>query len=439
MIGHRRRCQAAVTGLCPEDDDGRWRSRSRVCRGSPAPGGPPRLKQRLDTADDKGVRGDGIGLSVTGRPARLLVAAVVLLAGVLLATALPAALPTGAYFASTASSAGSTFATPAMFSRPRFIEAHDLRDASSGTEVASLDAYADDDGLSAATSKGWPTAYDNNRYMEVRFPNSLPNGFPIENARLEMSFSATASNDEFCTYLDFFKVSTGADDGRSGPVCAFGGFTFTLGLGGNDATTGWFNDAGIRLVGKTRTAGNTATFEQITLRGDLVVNGTRTPIVQHVAHRDERQDGVPTNVSYHVAKEDDRMYTSASGWPTTATTTRYLSATVPWVGHARLPTNATVTNVRLLHTWRPSGPSSACYYVRIRTSAGAGLAQSDAANPRCLAAGSALTQDVLDLGPSVAAAANSTALRVEFIYRSGDGATRTVHDHIALQMTYGVS
>jgi len=289
--------------------------------------------------------------------ARLLV--VVTALAVALALAVGA---TYAAFSSSASTPSSSFGAKRIFPANRSLAAQDLRDASSGSEANKSDpvSFAGD---SLTTVSGGNVASGSNAYFEFTLGSPRPAGLSVSGATFKFSLASNGGvgSGNGCFWFD---VRSGASViGTHGSYASSIGCSTTTTLKEFDTsipevtTTDQMNGLVIRAY-----AWDTGGKK---VKVDLAIVTGSTPFVGFTSYERQVVDSSGSlTTPWSLASVDATIFTSASNWPVTAATTKYLKLTFD----PGVPTGAVISSATLAFVYKASAATSGaglCYYVDV--------------------------------------------------------------------------
>jgi hypothetical protein len=290
--------------------------------------------------------------------ARLVLAIVVLLAAAL-------ALAVGATYAAFSSSAAnpsSSFGTKRIFPATHSLAAQDLRDASSGTEANKSDpvSFAGDT-LTTVSSGNMATG--SNAYLEFTLGSQLPAGLSVSSVTFKFSLASNggAGAGNGCFWFDV--RSGGSVIGTHGSYASSIGCSTTTTLKEYDTslpevtTTDQLNGLVIRAYAWD-TGGKKVKVDLATVTGSTSY-GTFTSYERQVVD----SSGALTT-PWMLSSVDATIFTSASNWPATAATTKYVKLTFD----PGVPTGAVISSATLTFVYKASAATSGaglCYYVDV--------------------------------------------------------------------------
>jgi hypothetical protein len=315
--------------------------------------------------------------------------------------------------------------------------AWDISDASSGTasNQSSTSAFLND-GRSAA-SGAFATSFNASRYLEVKYNSPLRSGVGISGANFNFNYAATQAGDQVCFYFEVRRVSTGTVIGTHGsaasPVDCQTGTAFKLSTTAlpEVTSTAIANDLAVRVFARSSGARP--------LNVDLAtVSGTVAPSQAFTlfdATDIDASSGTPTSLPWSLyAAGDGAMYTSAAGWATAFSGSRFLKLAFP----SYVPTGATGVSATLKHAFRSEkSGATTCYYVEAYNGNTLIGTHFSAASPSCNATTSFVT-DTIAL-PEVDTVAEANNLSIRIYARNSAAAAgqrRSQHDLAELQVTY---
>ena len=318
---------------------------------------------------------------------------------------------------SLASGGPQTFVTKRIFPGPRSLAAQDVRDASSGAETNKSDAFSYADGLTTPTSTA--IASGTNLYVDYAMNSSRPGGLsvssPAFNFRLASAGGAQAGNACF-----WFQVRSGGSvigthgsyAGAAG--CSAGTTQTTISTAIAEVTsTDHVNGLVVRVYPwETGTKTKVVNVDLATVTGS-------TPYGAFTAYENQWVDdtsGTPATAPWFAAAVDGTIYTDATNWPATSSTTKYLKLTFD----PSVPTGSVVTAVSLKNVWHASAAvtngGSLCYYLETFNGTTSIATHGSAASPQaCASSGTVFSTDTIPL-PEVNDATKANNLVIKLYY-----------------------
>lgn len=283
------------------------------------------------------------------------------------------------------------------------------------------------------TSGRFASGFSTKRFLELTLPSSLAEGVAATNATFEITF-ATAGGGTACVYVEARRASTGALVGTLGsatsPLACRSSSSQQLtsvpvpGVAG----TTLVNDLRFRVYARSTTSRSIA-LDRVALTGSAFGPFELTPI-----SRVDASSGTPSApATWALTTTDGSGLTSSSSWPSSFSPSRSLRATLPTV----VPPGAVVTGATLRHTYASVSSGTTCYWVSIRTAAGAQLAtRGSPSAPLSCNASTAMATDTVLL-PELTNGSDANGLVVElFVRQSSSGKSR--HDQLMLELTYSL-
>ena len=350
---------------------------------------------------------------------------------------LPAGTAAGSHVVYAIGSAGDVASAPlTVGGTPTSVTtaAYDLSDASSGTpsNVSDPLAFAGDGRLH--TTAGSPKTFDATRYRELDFNAPVASGAGVSAASFDLRI--TGSGNAACFYFEVRRASTGAVLATHGspasPVgCSSGSGTSATSTPLPSVTTAAVaNDLRIRIF-DTNAKG---TANSIDLAAATVTTGDGT-VTLHQRRMSETLQTATTTPWSLVAGGDSSVLTSAAGWATSFSETRYLQLSFP----AYVPGTATAVSASLDVAYRGvTSGTTACQFVEVYAGATKIGSHGDANVPQSCNATTAFVTDTIAL-PEVTTPSQANTLRVRVHMRSSGSSTarrRTEVDLGALKVTY---
>ena len=342
----------------------------------------------------------------------------VLVAFVLAVVTTPfAASPVWAAFTSTTTTASSSMAAKRIFTGTRTVVAHNLFDATNGTDNS--DPIAASDTLKDATGN-WSTAFSATRFLEYDLDGPQPAGLTPTAVTFDFGYAdaKNSTSDQACYYFEVRRISTGALVNTYGssaaPIGCAATNTFVTdhtSILGDVGSTDIANDLRIRVYFKTNNGASWVDLATVT------VTTASTSIVEYAERVNDQSTGTAIDKSWKVAYVDSLNYQSKGNWPTTYATTKYVSYTFP----ASLPSGATINSVTLTNSYRPVAATTLCYYFEVYN--GATLLASHGSSSSDVSCNSSITTFVTDSIslPEVNTVALANAVTVKMYMRSNPG------------------
>jgi predicted ribosomally synthesized peptide with SipW-like signal peptide len=269
---------------------------------------------------------------------------------------------TYAAFNSTTANGSNSFGAKRIFPRNWSLAAMDLRDASSGAEANKSDplSYGGD---SLTTSSSGNVASGSNAYFEFTLGSQLPGGLSVSSVTFKFSLASAggAGSGNGCFWFDV--RSGGSVIGTHGSYASAVGCSTTTTLKEFDTTlsevttTDQMNGLVIRAYAWD-TGGKKVKVDLATVTGSTSY-GTFTSYERQVVD----SSGALTT-PWKLASVDATVFTSASAWPTSAATTKYLKLTFD----PGVPTGAVISSATLTFVYKASAATSGaglCYYVDV--------------------------------------------------------------------------
>ena len=331
-----------------------------------------------------------------------------------------AAGPVWAAFSSTTTTASSSMTANRVFTGTRTVVAHNVHDASSGTDTDNSDPVYASDALKDITGS-WNNAFSATRYLEFDFDGPQPAGLTPTAVTFDFGFADSKGGgaDTACYYFEVRRISTGAllnTYGSSGaPVNCNTASSFVVdhtSILSSVGSTDIANDLRIRVY--MYESAKVASWVDL---ATVTVTTASTSITEYAERFIDQSTGTASDQSWKVAYADSYNLQSKSNWPTAYATTKYLSYTFP----ASLPTGATINSVTLTHAYRPQAASTLCYYFEVYNGttllASHGSATSDVS---CNTSSTTFVTDSVPL-PEVNTVALANAVTVKFYMKTSPG------------------
>jgi hypothetical protein len=311
--------------------------------------------------------------------------------------------------------------------------AWDLRDSSAGGSAVNVSdpiAFASD-GRTLATSTP-PTSFSTSRYLEMDANGPLPTNASPTSATFNMRFAAGAGTSTACFYFDLRRASTNAvlatHGSAANPVGCVTGTTqttFSTALP-EVSSTAIANDLRVRVYVR-RSGGGAPVLDQAAVS---VVSSQGAFALYDEVFTD-RLSGGATDGTWPLVASGDPTYISASSWPTTFSSNRYLQLTFP----AYVPGGATVSGGSFLHRFRRSGGGgSACWYLQVLQGTTVIGTHGSAASPISCTSGGSYSTDTVSL-PEINSPARANGAVLRIYVRSSRGRS-TEHDQANLTINY---
>ena len=331
-----------------------------------------------------------------------------------------AASPVWAAFSATTTTASSSMTAKRVFTGTRTVVAHNLHDASNGTDTDSSDPVYASDTLKDTTGN-WNNNFGATRYLEFDFDGPQPAGLTPTAVTFDFGFadSKAAAGDQACYYFEVRRISTGAlvntYGSSSSPVnCAATNTVVTdhTSILGDVGSTDIANDLRIRVY-MSQGSKSAALIDLAT----VTVTTASTSITEYAEGYIDQSTGTATDNSWKVAYADANNYQSKSNWPTAYATTKYVSYTFP----SSLPSGATINSVTLTHAYRPQAAATLCYYFEVYS--GATLLASHgstSSNVSCNTSSTTFVTDAIPL-PEVNTVALANAVTVKIYMKTSPG------------------
>lgn len=312
------------------------------------------------------------------------------------------------------------------------ISAWDIRDSSSGTEVNATDPYSYPDGL-IATPKGWTNNFSSSIYLQWDYNAPLPTGLAVTGATFNFRFIPNSGGQTGCYYFEVRRASTNAllatHGSTSSPVACHTGTTYTTFSTSlpSVTTTDIANDLRIRLFAKEDNS-KPLKIDLATVTVSIA-QGSYT-LFQRVLY-DQVEFG--TTTPWSLSAVDGSFFLPASSFPTSFSSTRYLS----FGFEPSVPSTATISSAGLSVTYQSatSGPTS-CFYYEAYSSGGSllGTHGSAGAPASCHTGSSSWTTYTGSL-PEINTPAAANGVRVK-MYITSSGSNKPRLDQVKLDLSY---
>jgi hypothetical protein len=269
---------------------------------------------------------------------------------------------TYAAFSSSTTNPSSSFGAKRIFPANRSLAAQDLRDASSGAEANKFDPFSfAADSLTTASSGN--VASGSNAYFEFTLGSQLPAGLSVSAVTFKFSLASNGGvgSGNGCFWFDV--RSGGSVIGTHGSYASSIGCSTTTTLKEFDTsipevtTTDQMNGLVIRAYAWD-TGGKKVKVDLATVTGS-------TSYVSFTSYERQVVDSSGSlTTPWSPASVDATIFTSASNWPATAATTKYLKLTFD----PGVPTGAVISTAALTFVYKASAGTSGaglCYYVDV--------------------------------------------------------------------------
>jgi len=349
---------------------------------------------------------------------------------------IPAGTSNGAHTVYAVGSGGSDVANAAITVAVPYTattSAWDLRDASSGTESNQSAQTAFTDAITLSTGN-WATAFSNTRYIEFNTNAPLPAGFAVSGANFNFRYAGAQSGDTVCYWFEVRRVSTGLPIGSHGSTatpldCTTGTTQKTVSTPLSEiTTTDVANDTRVRVYGRS-SGSRPIAIDMAT------VSGTQqsTAFTLYPASHTDRSTGTASTTLWSIAAIDSAFDTTAAGWATAFSSTRYLKVTFP----RYVPASATVSGATFTGSYRPTAAShTACWYFEVYSGTSLLGTHGSTTTPYSCNSTTTFRTEAVPL-PEIDAPAEANGAIVKMYFNvSSNGTKTTDHDVAQLAINY---
>jgi hypothetical protein len=315
--------------------------------------------------------------------------------------------------------------------------AWNIRDASIGSEQDKTDPFAAAGDSRFQGSGNFGSSFDTNRYYQFDFNSPLASGVSTSSVSFNVSLAAGASNDTACFYFDVRRASTGAVIGTHGDAtntigCVAGTAQQSFSTALSEVTNSTIaNDLRIRMYVKTVRAGTIA-FDKANITGSTAADTFTLYEMQYVGN--SAGSANPLVVPWGPAFEGDGslwFYGSATAWPTTFSSSKYLKLTFP----NYVPSSASsVSAVTFENSYRGNSSVNTCYYIEVYSGATLIGTHGSSSSPISCNATASYVKDTISL-PEVNTVARANGVVIKMYLRT-DTAAQSFHDLFRLNLSY---
>jgi hypothetical protein len=334
------------------------------------------------------------------------------------------------------SAAGNTVTAGRIFSAARTATAWTVNDASSGSASVQNDvlSYAGD--ARTKTTGAWAATFATTRYFELTFQPVLAAGVAISGATFNLDFVRGGANGTVCFYFDVRTASSStvlATYGSAGTPVACNA---TAALSSVSTpipivtTTASANDLAVRVYMTNSGTTKTVIIDRTTVSGTTPYQSFTLYEKQYV----DASTGTAATTAWAFSTNDATTYTSASNWPVSFASTKFLSFTFP----AYLPAGATVSAASMTRMYHTVGASDTiCWYMEVFNGASLIGTHGSTGTPiSCSSSNSIFVTDTVPLAEvNSAAIANNTVVK---LYNKSSGTNKSVDTLILLSVTWSM-
>jgi hypothetical protein len=347
---------------------------------------------------------------------------------------LPAGTAIGAHTIFAVGSAGDVASALVTVLTPQTLTttAWDLRDASAGgAEANASDPFAFASDGRTVTTTAAPLNFTATRYLQVNQNAALPSNATPTSASFDFRYAAPGVLNSACFYFDVRRASTNAvlatHGSSASPIaCSSSTSQQTFSTALPEVTSAAIaNDLRVRVYIRDSLLGSTS-VDQATVSVNTSL-GSYTLYDQSVT---DAVNGGTTDRTWPLAASGGTVYTSASGWATAFSATRYLKLTFP----TYVPSGSTITGTSFVHRFRRVGTGTVCWYFEVLQGSTVIGTHGSAAAPISCSSGAAYTADTVSLPEiNTPARANGAVLKLYLRSSSSQGSE---HDQATLTVNY---
>jgi hypothetical protein len=350
---------------------------------------------------------------------------------------IPAGTSNGAHTVYAIGDQGDTASATITVAVPINAYTWNVADASSGPEATANESGAfANDGVTQ-TSDDFPSSFSTSRYLQFELNSPLQPGLSVSGASFNFDFASSkpGNGNRVCFYFDVRRISTGSviatHGSSSSPVSCQAGTTLkaTTTPLPEVTSTDIASDLRIRVYATSQNGNAGVTRDLSTVSG----SAGGSAFTLYDINATDASSGAPSTNAWGFV-DGDGAYQSASAWPNSFSTSRYLKLTFP----SYVPSTASVSGASFKHSYRSVNGGTTCYYFEVLSGSTVIGTHGSSSNPvSCSSSTSTYVTDTVSL-PEVDTAALANAVTTKLYVRNSasPGGNPSQHDLAQLEITY---